>query len=322
MLSGIGTLGGVRALWVMASNIAVSAPDALQVTEKLRELDFLVVSDIFLSETAALADVVLPTTQWAEESGTMTNLEGRVILRRAAVPAPTEVRTDLDVMADLAKRMGVQGFSADPQEVFDELTRASAGGKADYHGISYERIASQNGVFWPCPSTSYPDTPRMFLEDFPTADRRAHFHAVEHRASAELPDDEFPYYLTTGRLMGQYQSGTQTRRVAQLAHADPEPVIEMHPTLARRLGARGGDKIRLRTRRGEVVMTARTVSGIRPDTVFAPFHWGETACINRLTNPELDPHSRMPSFKVCAVAVTRADTGDESFAPPISGKGN
>jgi assimilatory nitrate reductase catalytic subunit len=162
----------------------------------------------------------------------------------------------------------------------------------------------------------------MFLGDFPTPDRRAHFHAVEHRAPAELPDEEFPYYLTTGRLLGQYQSGTQTRRVSKLAQAEPEPVIEMHPTLARRLGARGGDKVRLRTRRGEVVMVARTVSGIRPDTVFAPFHWGDAACINRLTNPELDPHSRMPSFKVCAVAVTRVETRDDAVAPPNSGEEN
>ncbi|MDT5217905.1 MAG: assimilatory nitrate reductase catalytic subunit [Mycobacterium sp.] len=322
MLDGIGTPGGVRSLWVVASNVVVSAPNSSHVRQKLNGLDFLVVSDIFLSETAALADVVLPTTQWAEESGTMTNLEGRVILRRAAVEPPKEVRSDLDVMADLAKRMGVQGFSADSQEVFDELTRASAGGKADYRGISYDRIAAQDGVFWPCPSPEYPDTSRMFLEDFPTPDRRAHFHAVEHRTPAELPDDEFPYYLTTGRLLGQYQSGTQTRRVSKLVQAEPEPVIEMHPTLARRLGARGGDKIRLRTRRGEVVMIARTVSGIRPDTVFAPFHWGDAACINRLTNPELDPHSRMPSFKVCAVAVTRAETRDDAVAPPNSGEEN
>jgi assimilatory nitrate reductase catalytic subunit len=306
----------------VASNVVVSAPNSSHVGQKLNGLDFLVVSDIFLSETAALADVVLPTTQWAEESGTMTNLEGRVILRRAAVAPPDEVRSDLDVMADLAKRMGVQGFSADSQEVFDELTRASAGGKADYRGINYDRIAAQDGVFWPCPSPEYPDTSRMFLGDFPTPDRRAHFHAVEHRAPAELPDEEFPYYLTTGRLLGQYQSGTQTRRVSKLARAEREPVIEMHPTLARRLGARGGDKVRLRTRRGEVVMVARTVSGIRPDTVFAPFHWGDAACINRLTNPELDPHSRMPSFKVCAVAVTRVETRDDAVAPPNSGEEN
>lgn len=307
MLTGIGGPGGVRALWVIASNIVVSAPNSLHVAEKIRDLDFLVVSDIFLSETAALADVVLPTTQWAEESGTMTNLEGRVILRRAAVRPPDEVRSDLDVMTDLAKRLGVQGFSADSEEVFEELTRASAGGKADYRGISYERIAAEQGVFWPCPSADYPDTPRLFIEDFPTVDRRAHFHHVEQRGTAELPDDEFPYYLTTGRIMRQYQSGTQTRRVAKLAEADPEPVAEIHPMLGQRLGVGGGDKIRLRSRRGDVVMTARLVSGIRPDTVFAPFHWGGEACINRLTNPELDPQSRMPSFKVCAVSVSRAE---------------
>ncbi|MDT5117545.1 MAG: assimilatory nitrate reductase catalytic subunit [Mycobacterium sp.] len=316
MLSGIGTPGGVRALWVMASNIAVSAPDALQVTEKLRELDFLVVSDIFLSETAALADVVLPTTQWAEESGTMTNLEGRVILRRAAVMPPGEVRSDLDVMADLAKRLGVHSFSADPEEVFNELTRASAGGKADYRGITYQRITAENGVFWPCPSALYSDTPRLFVDDFHTPDRRAHFHAVQQGVAAEPPDDEFPYYLTTGRVLRQYQSGTQTRRVARLTEPEPEPVAEIHPTLAQRLGIEGGEKILLRTRRGQVVMTARTVSGIRPDTVFAPFHWGGTGSINRLTNPVLDPHSRMPSFKVCAVSVSCAaadgDTADVS----------
>ncbi|MBV9319649.1 MAG: molybdopterin-dependent oxidoreductase, partial [Mycobacterium sp.] len=229
MLDGIGTPGGVRALWVMASNIAVSTPNSLRIAEKIKDLDFLVVSDIFLSETAALADVVLPTAQWAEESGTMTNLEGRVILRRKAVESPGEVRSDLDVMADLAKRLGAQGFSSDSEEVFDELTRASAGGKADYRGINYQRIAAEKGVFWPCPSTAYPSTARMFTEDFPTPDRRAHFHAVEQPAPAELPDDEFPYYLTTGRVLRHYQSGTQTRRVAALAEADPEPLVELHP---------------------------------------------------------------------------------------------
>lgn len=310
MLSDIGTPSGVRALWVMASNIVVSAPDSLRVAERLSELEFLVVSDIFLSETAAMADVVLPTTQWAEESGTMTNLEGRVILRRVAVAPPEGVRSDLDVMADLAKRLGVYGFSADSEEVFDELTRASAGGKADYRGISYQRIEDEKGVFWPCPSPLYPDTPRMFSEDFPTSDRRAHFHPVEQPSTAEEPDDEFPYYLTTGRVLQQYQSGTQTRRVAQLAEAQPEPVAELHPLLAQRIGVHAGDKIRLRTRRGEVVMTARTATGIRQDTVFAPFHWGGAANINRLTNPELDAHSKMPSFKVCAVSVTRADAPD------------
>ncbi|MDT5134037.1 MAG: assimilatory nitrate reductase catalytic subunit [Mycobacterium sp.] len=307
MLDGIGTPAGVRALWVMASNIAVSAPRSRHIADKLGQLDFLVVSDIFLSETAAMADVVLPTAQWAEESGTMTNLEGRVILRRQATSPPGEVRTDLDVMADLAKRLGAQGFSADADEVFDELTRASRGGSADYAGITYERIAAGSGVFWPCPSPRHPGTPRPFTEDFPTPDRRAHFHAVEQRGAAEQPDEQFPYYLTTGRLLRQYQSGTQTRRVGSLLEAEPEPVAQIHADLARRIGVADGDTVRLATRRGEAVMAVRIVPGIRPDTVFAPFHWGGSGNVNQLTNPVLDEHSRMPEFKVCAVAVARVD---------------
>ncbi|MDT5047734.1 MAG: assimilatory nitrate reductase catalytic subunit, partial [Mycobacterium sp.] len=235
MLDRLGADRGVRAMWVIASNIVVSAPRSAHVTERIRALDFLAVSDIFLSETAEMADVVLPTTQWAEEAGTMTNLEGRVILREAAVTPPAGVRTDLQVMAALAERLGRKGFSDVPEEVFDELRRASAGGKADYSGISYPRIKAEKGVFWPCPSPLHPGTPRLFTEDFPTPDRRAHFHPDEQIGAAELPDAEFPYYLTTGRLLRQYQSGTQTRRVASLAEAEPEAVVEMHDTVARRI---------------------------------------------------------------------------------------
>jgi assimilatory nitrate reductase catalytic subunit len=305
MLDGIGSVGGLKAMWVMASNVVVSAPHATHVADRLKQLEFLVVSDMFLSETAELAHVVLPTAQWAEEAGTMTNLEGRVIRRRQALAPPAEVRTDLEVMADLAKRMGAYGFSPDPGEVFEELTRASRGGKADYSGISYQRIDDEQGVFWPCPSPLHPGTPRLFTVDFPTRDRRAHFHPVEHHGAAELPDDHFPYYLTTGRLLKQYQSGTQTRRVASLAQAEPEPVAQMHQTLATRVGAADGDKVLLRTRRGEAVMTVQVVEGIRADTVFAPFHWGGAGNVNRLTNPVLDEHSRMPEFKVCAVSIER-----------------
>jgi assimilatory nitrate reductase catalytic subunit len=307
MLDRLGTEGGVRALWVMASNIVVSAPRSAHVVERVRALDFLVVSDFFVSETAEMADVVLPTAQWAEEAGTMTNLEGRVILREAALTPPPGVRTDLQVMRALAERLGRNGFSDVPEEVFTELRRASAGGKADYSGISYARIAAEQGVFWPCPSEAHPGTPRLFTEDFPTADRRAHFQPVEHKGAAEPPDDEYPYYLSTGRLLRQYQSGTQTRRVTSLADAEPAAVVEMHDTVARRIGVKPGDAVRLRTRRGTAVMAARIVDGIRSDTVFAPFHWGGDGNANLLTNPVLDPYSRMPEFKVCAVALERAE---------------
>jgi assimilatory nitrate reductase catalytic subunit len=316
MLDRLGADGGVRALWVMASNIVVSAPRSAHVTGRIQALDFLAVSDFFLSETAALADVVLPSAQWAEETGTMTNLEGRVILREAALSPLAGVRTDLQVMADLAKRLGRVGFSDDPETVFDELRRASAGGKADYAGISYARIKAEQGVFWPCPSPLHPGTPRLFTEDFPTRDRRAQFHAVEQIGAAELPDDDYPYYLTTGRLLRQYQSGTQTRRVASLAEAEPEAVVEMHDTLARRIDVKAGDLVRLRTRRGSAVMTARIVSGIRSDTVFAPFHWGGGGNANILTNPALDPYSRMPEFKVCAVSLDRADPDPDTKPDP------
>ena len=307
MLDRLGTDGGVRAMWVMASNIVVSAPRSAHIIERIQALDFLAVSDIFMSETAELADVVLPTAQWAEETGTMTNLEGRVILREAALSPPPGVRTDLQVMGALAERLGKKGFSDVPEEVFTELRRASAGGKADYSGISYQRIKAETGVFWPCPSPRHPGTPRLFTEDFPTRDRRAQFHAVEQIGAAELPDADYPYYLTTGRLLRQYQSGTQTRRVASLAEAEPEAVVEMHDTLARRIDVKSGQLVRLRTRRGSAVMAARIVSGIRSDTVFAPFHWGGDGNANVLTNPALDPYSRMPEFKVCAVALDRAD---------------
>jgi assimilatory nitrate reductase catalytic subunit len=308
MLDRLGADGGVRALWVVASNIAVSAPRASHVRERLRALDFLAVSDIFLSETAQLADVVLPTTQWAEEDGTMTNLEGRVILRQAATPAPEGVRSDLWVMRELAARLGRPALSDRPQEVFDELRRASQGGKADYSGISYQRIASEQGVFWPCPSERHPGTPRLFEVDFPTKSRRARFHAVEHLGPAETPDAEFPYYLTTGRLLRQYQSGTQTRRVGALNAAEPEQIVEIHEQLAQRLSLAPDDWVRLRTRRGSVQMRVRIGRDIRPDTVFAPFHFGGENAVNVLTNPVLDPLSRMPEFKACAVALERVDS--------------
>ncbi|WP_285904623.1 molybdopterin oxidoreductase family protein [Paractinoplanes hotanensis] len=291
----------LRVLLVLASNIVVSAPNSNLVRSKLAALDFLVVSDIFRSETAELADVVLPTAQWAEEEGTMTNLEGRVIRRKRALNPPPDVKTDLETLAELARRLGREE-SSDPRTVFDELRRASAGGIADYAGITYERIEAEDGVFWPCPAEDHPGTPRLFADGFPTPDGRARFIRVEHRDPAETPDRTYPYVLTTGRNMQHYQSGTQTRRVKALNVALPEPRAEIHPDLARRHGIADGDLVELRSRRGAAVLRARLSDGIRPDTVFAPFHWPGA---NALTNPALDPHSRMPAFKACAVAITR-----------------
>lgn len=386
LLDAMGT--DIRSLLLMGSNPVVSAPRAGHIEERLRSLDFLAVADVVLSETAALADVVLPVTQWAEETGTTTNLEGRVLLRRRAISPPEGVRGDLDVLHELAARLGVEkGFPTDAEEVFEELRRASAGGPADYSGITYRRLAEENGVFWPCPAdpppyegtttsaspagreplhgltadasvTStgdasatdaedaafdlppddpagdaeppaapgaggpaartagpdrptgtaphpadgvHPGTPRLFLDRFATEDGRARFVAVTHRAVAEEPDAEYPVLLTTGRVVAQYQSGAQTRRVDELNAAAPGPFVEMHPRLAERLGAVDGDTVAVVSRRGRAVAPARITTGIRPDTVFMPFHWPGEGRANTLTNPALDPTSRMPEFKACAV---------------------
>lgn len=302
----------VHALLLMGSNPVVSAPNAAHITERIASLGFLAVCDVVLSETAALADVVLPVTQWAEETGTTTNLEGRVILRRKAIDPPPEVRTDLEVLNGLAARLGWEkGFPTDPEEVFDELRRASAGGPADYSGITYRRIAEEDGVFWPCPQTppdtaGHPGTPRLFLDRFATPDGRARFVPVLHRPSAEEPSADYPLYLTTGRVLAQYQSGAQTRRVPELNAASPGPFVQLHPQLAARLGVAEGDDLAVTSRRGRAVAPALVTSAIRPDTVFMPFHWPGEGRANTLTNPALDPTSRMPEFKVCAVRVERA----------------
>jgi assimilatory nitrate reductase catalytic subunit len=306
MLDALGTDSGVRALLIAGSNVAVSVPAARRIGARLAALDFLAVCDVVLSETAALADVVLPVAQWAEETGTLTNLEGRVLLRNRALDPPPGVRTDLDVIAGLAGRLGAPGrWSTDPVEVFDELRRASAGGPADYAGITYDRIAREDGVFWPCPDESHPGTPRMFLDRFATADGRARFVAVQHRAVAEDVDADYPTYLTTGRVLQQYQSGAQTRRVEALRRAQPEPIVEVHPDLAEAVGLDEGDAVRVVSRRGTAEGSVRITETIRADTVFMPFHWAGAQSVNRVTNPALDPISRMPEFKVCAVRLER-----------------
>ncbi|CAM5275179.1 molybdopterin oxidoreductase family protein [Streptomyces griseorubiginosus] len=394
LLDALGT--DIRSLLLMGSNPVVSAPRAAHIEEHIKSLDFLAVCDVVLSETAALADVVLPVTQWAEETGTTTNLEGRVLLRRKAISPPDGIRSDLEVLHELADRLGVEkGFPTDPEEVFEELRRASAGGPADYSGITYRRLAEENGVFWPCPTedtaaepgptgnttaepgptgnttaepgptgdsaaqlrptgnttvqphptgdttaepgptgntaaqphptadttaqprpagdtAAHPGTPRLFLDRFAHPDGRARFVPVSHRAVAEEPDAEYPVLLTTGRVVAQYQSGAQTRRVDELNAAAPGPFVELHPRLAERLGAAEGDPVAVVSRRGRAVAPARITLGIRPDTVFMPFHWYGEGRANTLTNPALDPTSRMPEFKACAVrveAVERQDAG-------------
>jgi assimilatory nitrate reductase catalytic subunit len=303
LLDSLGPQGGVRGLLVFGSNVVVASPNAEHVRKRLASLDLLVVCDAFVNETAQAAHVVLPVTQWAEEEGTMTNLEGRVLLRRRVLAAPACVKTDLAIMAELAERLGVKsGFRFDSTEaVFDELRRATRGAKADYSGMTYAKLSAAQGIFWPCPDSEHAGTPRLFAERFAHPSGRARFHVVNYRPAAELPDRDYPLYFTTGRLKEHYNSGAQTRRVTALVEAQREPCVEVHPRLAERLGVVDGELLLVESRRGAVEFTVRLSADIRPDTLFAPFHWGGKRAANLLTVAALDPVSRMPEFKICAV---------------------
>jgi assimilatory nitrate reductase catalytic subunit len=319
LLDSLGPDGGIRGLLVMGSNVAVASPRAGRIGRGLRSLELLAVCDAFPNETTELAHAVFPVHQWAEEEGTMTNLEGRVIRRRVVARPRAGARGDIDVIRGLAERLGCGdrfAFHA-PREVFEELRRASAGGPADYAGITYDRIDRENGVFWPCPSEDHPGTPRLFADRFAHPDGRARFHAVEHRPAGEEPDAEYPLFFTTGRLKEHYNSGAQTRRVARLAEARPSPTAQIHPQLAARIGAAPGSLLVIESRRGRAVFAAEVTPDIRPDTVFVPFHWGGSQSANLLTNPALDPISRMPEFKVAAVRIAEVrEPGAD--APPAA----
>ena len=318
LLDALGADQGPRALLVFGANPVVSAPRAAHVTGRLKALDLLVVADFVPSETAALADVVLPVAQWAEEEGTLTSLEGRVLRRRAHLDPPPGVRTDLEVLHALALRLGQSAdrFPVRPEEVFDELRRASAGGRADYSGISYARLDAGEALHWPCPADDagdgdggHPGTPRPFLDTFAHPDGRARFAAVEHRPPAREPDDAFPLYGTTGRVLAQYQSGAQTRRVPELVAAAPEAVVEMHPDTARRFGLADGRLAEIGSVHGTARARVRLTRAVRADTVFVPFHFPGAARANLFTGDALDPRSRMPEFKVSAVRVRPAGEG-------------
>ncbi|MGN6721237.1 MAG: molybdopterin oxidoreductase family protein, partial [Marmoricola sp.] len=299
-------LGGeVRGLFVHGANPVVSAPDARAVQQRIAALDLVVVCDFVPSETTAYAHVVLPVTQWAEEEGTMTSLEGRILRRRKAIDPPAGVRSELEIFADLAARLGAPGtFSTDPAEVFDELARASAGGKADYSGLSHERLDEGSAYHWPVRAGG-DSTPHVLRDRFGHADGKARMIPVGPGRPADDLRPDAPLYLVTGRVLTQYQSGAQTRRVGELMKAAPEAFIELHPSLAQRHRVDDGDLVEVTSARGTVVAAARISRSIRPDTVFVPFHWPGEGSANLATNDATDPISGMPEFKVCAVQISK-----------------
>jgi len=233
----------------------------------------------------------------------VTTAEGRVTRVRAAVPPPGRARTDTSILLGIAARLGAgDKFAfATSEDIFNELRVASKGGTADYYGITYEKIERQMGVFWPCPSLDHPGTPRLWEDRrFATPDGKAHFNAVRYRDPGEVTDAEYPVILTTGRVVSQYLSGTQTRRIGKLVDQYPEPLLEIHPALAAKYGITDGMLVRVVTRRGSAEFPAQVVNTIREDTVFVPYHWPGRKSVNQLTSGHLDPISKIPEFKVSA----------------------
>jgi len=301
--------GEIKGLLSICFNPLVSLPDANFTREALDRLEFLGIIDFFLSETAQHADVVLAGSLQEEEEGVGCTAEGRVVHIRKAVDPPAHARGDTDIIVDLAHRLGKgQHFPfRSPRDVFEELREASRGGIADYYGITYEKLDQQMGVFWPCPTLDHPGTPRFF-EDLRSfhADGKFHFQETLWRDSGDPVDADFPVYLTTGRVVSQYLSGTQTRRIGALVDQYPEPRVEIHPRLAEQHGIRDGDWVTVTTRRDQITLQAMVVRTIRPDTVFIPYHWPGRRSANRLTHRTLDPRSKIPEFKVSACRLQKA----------------
>ncbi|MCC6661421.1 MAG: molybdopterin oxidoreductase family protein [Phycisphaerales bacterium] len=319
--------GEIKGLISICFNPMVSLPDNNFVARALKKLDFYVAIDFFLSETARFADVVLPGSLQEEDEGVVAQAEGRVIKINKAVDPPGEARQDWRIIQDIAAALGrPHGFTFDsPGAILEELRTASKGGVADYSGITYEKIERQYGVFWPCYSESpdgkpadLPGTPRLFEPGswnsvargagpyyFP--DGRARFNVSTYTPPAEDTDADYPLILTSGRVVSQFLSGTQTRRIGPLVDQYPEPRIEMHPRLAGPLGIKDGDWVTAESRRGDCTLRAMVVTTIRPDTIFIPYHWPGRKSVNQLTISAQDPISKIPEYKACAVRIRKAD---------------
>jgi len=289
--------GRIRALYVMAENPMLSDPDIHHVRRCLQQVDFLVVQDIFLSETAQLAHVVLPGASFVEKDGTFTGTDRRVQRVRKAIEPLGEARPDWEIICLLAQQLGADGFSfASPEEVMEETARLTP----IYGGVSYERLEREGSLQWPVPSDDHPGTPYLHKGKFSRGLGR--FHAIHFQEAAELPDEEYPFILTTGRQMFHWHTGTMTRRSAKLNQEVPEAYVEIHPDDAAGIGLNGTKRVRVTSRRGEIELAVRVSPGIRRGVVFIPFHFAEAAA-NVLTNAALDPVAKIPEYKVCAVRV-------------------
>ena len=294
--------GDIRGMYVMGENPAMSDPDAAHAREALAGLEHLVVQDIFLTETAMMADVVLPATAWPEKDGTVTNTNRQVQLGRKAVAAPGEAKPDWWITVEIARRLGLDWAYTHPREVFAEMAQ----GMASLDNITWERLEREGAVTYPSLSPEDPGQAVVFSDRFPTADGRARLVPATGVAPAESPDAEYPMVLTTGRQLEHWHTGAMTRRAGVLDALEPAPTASLHPFALRRLGIAAGDMVRVTTRRGSITLQARADEALQHDMVFIPFAYVEAAA-NMLTNPQLDPDGKIPEFKYAAARVEKAE---------------
>jgi len=292
--------GKVRALFVMGENPMLSDPDLNHARHCLEQAEFLVVQDIFLTETARMAHVVLPGVSFAEKDGTFTATDRRVQRVRQAIPPVGDARQDWEIVCQIARLMGGKGFEySSPQEIMVEVARLTP----SYGGVSYERLEQLGSLQWPCPTPEHAGTAYLHKGKFSRG--LGLFTAIPYKPAAELPDTEYPFTLTTGRIMFHFHTGTMTRRSKKLASEVPEAYIEIHPEDAKRIGLNGGRRVRVVSRRGQIELGARITERIKPGIVFIPFHFAEAAA-NMLTNSAVDPVAKIPEYKVCSVRVEPA----------------
>ena len=293
--------GQVKGMYILGENPAMSDPDVTHAREALEKLDHLVVQDIFLTETANYADVILPASAFYEKSGTVTNTNRQVQMGRPAVPPPGEAREDWAITVELARRLGLGWTYTHPREVFAEMKQ----GMKSLDNITWDRLEGEGAVTYPSLAPDDPGQPIVFGDRFPRAEGRARFAPAEVTPPAEMPDADFPMILTTGRVLEHWHTGSMTRRSKVLDAVEPEATCSLHPATLRKLGVEPGDKLRLMTRRGEISVRSRADRAVAPDMVFMPFAYVEAAA-NVLTNPALDPYGKIPEFKFSAVRVEPA----------------
>ena len=303
--------GEIKGMYVQGENPAMSDPDLDHARAGLAKLEHLVVQDIFLTETAMMADVVLPASAWPEKSGTVTNTNRQVQMGRQALDLPGDTRHDLWIIVEMAKRLGLSWTYTHPSDVFEELKLAMP----SLDNITWDRLENESSIIYPCPEPDHPGEPVVFGDGFPTDSGRAHLVPAEVLPPAELPDAEYPLILMTGRQLEHWHTGAMTRRADVLDSLEPSPTASLHPNTLARNDIVPGDLMRVTTRRGSIELTARADMAVQEGTVFIPFAYVEAAA-NILTNPQLDPYGKIPEFKFCAVKIGPADSEPKRVPEP------